>query len=104
MDTFDDIYGREIRFTEERWKHIENEHPEMSGQIDKIKETLLNPDKIIKSKTDESAELFYQYYPITPVTSKYLCVVVKLSLNDLFAITAYFTGTIKKGELLWEKK
>lgn len=76
----------------------------MSGQIDKIKGTLLNPDKIIKSKTDESVELFYQYYPITPVTSKYLCIVVKLSLNDLFTITAYFTDTIKKRKLLWEKK
>ena len=40
----------------------------------------------------------------TPVTDKYLCVVVKVLTQDLFIITPYFTDTIKKGEVLWEKK
>lgn len=40
----------------------------------------------------------------TPVTEKYLCIVVKTSDNDPFIVTAYFTDSIKKGEVIWEKK
>ncbi len=104
MKWLKDIHNRWIRLTEEREKHIEEDHPEMSGQIDKIQDTLLNPDIIVKSKTDPEVELFYRYYEITPVTEKYLCVVVKSLAEDLFIITAYFTDTIKRGELLWKRK
>ena len=100
----EDIHKRQIRLTDERLKHIETFHPEMSDQLDKIKETLFNPDIIIKSNTDPNVELFYRYYDVTPVTKKYLCVVVKVLINDLFIITTYFTDTIKKGKILWEKK
>lgn len=39
----------------------------------------------------------------TPVTNKYLAVVVKINEIENFIITAYFTDRIKKGELIWEK-
>jgi len=48
-------------------------------------------------------ELFYRNYETTPVSHKFLCVVVKVLPDDLFMITAYFTDTVKKGLLLWEK-
>jgi len=101
---FEDVNKRQARLTDERQEHIESDHPEMSNQIAKVRETLLNPDIIIRSKTDTEAELFYRDYNITPVTKKYLCVVVKSILEDLFIITAYFTDSIKRGERLWEKK
>ncbi len=101
MEWFKDIHNRQIRLTDERQVHIEADHPEMSGQINKIRETLLNPDKVIRSKTDPEVELFYHYYSVTPVTEKYLCVVVKVLGDNLFIITAYFTDTIKRGEILW---
>jgi septum formation inhibitor MinC len=101
---FEDVYKRRIRLTDERQEHIESDHPEMSDQIAKARETLLNPDIIIRSKTDPEAELFYRHYNTTPVTEKYLCVVVKSIIEDLFMITAYFTDSIKRGETLWEKK
>jgi len=101
---FEDVYKRRIRLTDERQEHIESDHPEMSDQIAKVRETLLNPDIIIRSKTDPEAELFYRHYNTTPVTKKYLCVVVKSIIEDLFIITAYFTDSIKRGEILWEKK
>ena len=31
-------------------------------------------------------------------------VIVKVLVENLFIITAYFTDTIKRGEALWEKK
>ncbi len=71
----------------------------MYGQLKKIKETLLQPDIIVKSRTDSSVDLFYKYYDHTPVTEKYLCVVVKVLIGDIFIITSYFTDTVKRGEI-----
>ena len=104
MRWFRDIHNRRIRLTDERQVHIETDHPEMSGQIDKIQETMSNPDIIVRSRTDLDVELFYRHYDITPVTEKYLCIVVKILRRDMFIITAYFTDTIKRGEVLWERK
>jgi hypothetical protein len=104
MRWFKDVHGRQIRLTDEREEHIEADHPEMSGQIGKLREALWNPDKVFRSFTDPAVELFYKYYNVTPVTEKYLCVVIKVLVNDLFIITTYFTDTVKRGEILWEKK
>jgi hypothetical protein len=104
MERFKDIHGRQFRFTSERREHIESDHPEMSGQLEKIKNTLSSPDIIVKSKTDSQVELFYRNYKTTPVSEKYLCVAIKALEDNLFIITAYFTDTIKGGEVLWGKK
>jgi len=37
---------------------IETDHPEISGQLDKIEETLSKPDIIVRSRTDPDIELF----------------------------------------------
>ncbi len=84
--------------TDERYEHLVSDHPEMEKQIDKVQETLLNADKVVRSKIDAQVELFYRFYHSTPVTNKYLCVVVKILEDDAFIITAYFTDTIKKAK------
>ena len=104
MEWFKDIRNRRIRLTDEREEHIETNHPEMSVQIDKVQDTLLNPDIIVRSRTDPDVELFYRHYDITPVTEKYLCVVVKVLIDDLFIITVCFTDTIRIGEVLYETR
>ncbi len=104
MKWFKDNKERDIRLSDERLKHIEDDHPEMVGQIDKISDTLLSPDVIVGSKTDKNAEMFYKRYKSTPVTQKFLCVIVKNLIEDLFIITVYFTDTVKRGEVLWKKK
>jgi len=104
MRWFEDVYKRRIRLTEERQKHIEIDHQEMSGQIVKVQETVLKPDIIVRSRVDQEIELFFRHYSITPVTDKYLCVVVKSTPEDLFIVTTFFTDSIKRGEVLWEKK
>ncbi len=104
MKWFKDIHNRRIRLTDERQEHIEVDHPEMYGQIDKIQDILSNPDIIVRSRTDPEVELFHRHYVVTPVTEKYLCVVVKVLVGDMFIVTAYFTDTIKRGEVLWERK
>jgi hypothetical protein len=104
MKWFEDVFNRNIRLTDERLEHIELDHPEMSGQIDKIGETLATPDFVVKSRTDSEAVLFYKHYSETPVGGKHLCVIVKVRGDDLFILTVYFTDTIKRGETLWLKR
>jgi len=104
MKWFKDVHNRRIRLTDERQEHIEADHPEMSGQIGRIQDTLLSPDIVVRSIADPDVELSYRHYDTTPVTDKYLCVVVKVLIGNLFILTAYFTDTIKRGEVLWERK
>ncbi|MFQ5632325.1 MAG: hypothetical protein ACE5I1_26445 [bacterium] len=104
MKIFKDAFNREVRLTDERYDHFVADHPEMDGQLGKIQETLLNPEQVVRSKIDIQVELFYRDYLSTPVTRKYLCLVVKVLSDDAFIITAYFTDTIKKGEILWKGK
>ena len=98
-----DVRGKPIRVTEERLKHLETDHPEMQGQVDRITEVLAGPERIVSSRSDSTVELYYRLYQETPVTTKFLCVVVKNPGDDAFMITAYYTDTLKKGTVVWQK-
>ena len=91
MQWFEDVHNRRVRLTDERREHIEGDHPEMRDQVAKVQETLLSPDVVVRPRTDPEVELFYRHYSITPVTEKYLCVVVKSMTDDPLIITLYFT-------------
>ena len=71
-----DRFGRAVRLTDERVAHI-LEHKEMAGQLDKVGETLLEPNVIVRSQPDPDVHLYHKHYPTTPVTDKYLLVAVK---------------------------
>lgn len=103
MKIYRDYCGRDIRLTDERRRHI-LEHPEMKGMARHIKETLLEPQRVIQSLSDETAHLYYRFYIGTKVGNKYLCVVVKTIKQDAFILTAYLTDSIKKGEIIWLRK
>jgi hypothetical protein len=98
-----DVHGRSVRLTDERLEHIEGDHPEMANQLSRIMETLSEPEKIVRSRTDPEVELFYRFYELTSVTSKFLCVVVKVLPYHNFIITAYYTDRVKRGDVLWKK-
>lgn len=104
MAQFEDVRGRSVRLTDERRAHIENEHPEMEGQIARIEATLLDPDLVVRSKVDTEVEQFYRYYGDTPVGGKHMCVIVKGGSAGPFVVTAYLTDTVKRGEELWRRK
>jgi len=97
-----DYTGNHIRLTDERLAHIK-EHPEMFMHDSKMVETISSPDTVIKSKSDEEARLYYKHYAGLSIGDKYLCVVVKFKQDDAFVITAYFTDSIKKGDVLWKR-
>jgi len=102
MNLQDGIFGRNVRISEERWSHILSNHPEMEGQYLKLKETLLNPDRIVSSNSDPSVNLYYRKYSTELVGEKYLCMVIKTKETDVFMLTAYFTDAIKKGDEIWK--
>lgn len=104
MKGFQDYKGRIIRLSDERLDHLETEHPEMVSQLERISETLAYPERVVRSKTDTSVELFYKHYPTTPVSENFLCIVVNTFRDENFVVTAYYTDRIKGGDLLWEKK
>lgn len=99
MTVFSDYEGREIRLTEERLEHIER-RPEMVSQIDRIKETLRDPDEVRRSDQDEAVHLYHRRYGTTPVSEKLLLVVVKVDTDSPFVITAFFTDRLKSGTTL----
>ncbi len=61
---------------------------------DSVRETLLSPDRVVRSKSDDDVSLFYRFYKTTIVGPKFMCVVVIL--------TAYYSERIKKGEVIWQ--
>ena len=70
--------GRKVRLTEVQWIHIVFFHPEVVEAKDRIRETLENPDEVTEGAT-ENTRIYYKFYQSTPVTSKYLAVVIQIS-------------------------
>ncbi len=103
MKVLIDYQGKEVRLTDERLTHI-LEHPEMANMLIALEDTLRNPQLVIRSKVDASANLNYRYYYGTLVGDKLLCAVVKYGVEDAFVLTAYLTDKPKKGEQLWPSK
>jgi len=69
MIRLQDLHGRILKLSIERLQHLESHHPEMLNQVERIRETLLQPDEIIGSLVDPTVELFHRFYKVTPVTS-----------------------------------
>ena len=103
MKVLVDYQGKNVRLTDERLAHI-LEHPEMSSLEQAIEDTLREPQLVIRSSTDESANLNYRYFYGTKVGDKWLCIVVKYALEDAFLLTAYLTDKPKKGVQLWPSR
>lgn len=91
-----------IRLTDERWRHITEEHSELAGYYFDVLETITDPDYIYKGIQDELLAVK------EIITEKYLVVIYReiIELNDGFIITAFFTKRKKHFErrkLIWKK-
>ena len=87
-----DKTGRKIRLTKTQFKHIIC-HKGMENEIEKIKDTLIGPFKIVPHETGELYD-YYRYYENRKKKAKFLQVVVKYLNGDGFVITAYFVSKI----------
>ena len=96
--------SKKIALTTLGYKHISERHPEVSGEFEKMKETLVNPQTIRKSTYEDKVWLFYRLFDKTPVSRKYLMVGVRLFNNEGTVITSYFTDKIKMGDEIWREE
>ena len=98
--TLTDYENRVVRLTGERWAHV-RKHPEMVGQQELIRETLLEPELVVATRADESVRVYHRHYARTPVSSKYLLVAVKILPDDAYVLTAFFSSRQKRGLTIW---
>ena len=103
MKVIRDCFGRPVRLTDERMAHILR-HQEMVGMEEEIERVLQSPAEVRVSRSDQTVELFYEYYERTRVGGKWLYAVVKYLSSDGFVVTAYLTDQPKAGETIWPKK
>ena len=68
----EDKSGRLIYLSHERWSHI-HKHPEMPNKLEQIKETLVQPLKIVD--VDDAVKYYYRYYKEVKSEAKYLRVI-----------------------------
>ncbi len=91
-----------IRLTPERWRHIVEGHPEVSGYYRDVLETLSWPEFIVRGGGGELLAVK------TISTGKFLVVVYKeTSANDGFVITVFLTRRIRqieRREQVWKRQ
>lgn len=85
--------GRKIHLSNERWAHINQEHPEIAPHLEDIKDALINPLKVVQYEYDKGIHYHYKYFKRR--RPEYLLIIVKYLNNHGFIITAYFVRNIK---------
>lgn len=57
LHTLVSVHGNTIRVTTRQWAHITEAHDYMSGNLDKVLETLAEPDRVVAGEHGESLAL-----------------------------------------------
>jgi hypothetical protein len=92
--------GFRVRTTVSYWELITTiKHPIMQGRETDVQATLAHPDEVRLSKSDPQVYLFYRM----DGEQRWVCTVSKRLNGEGFLITAYRTGTIKEGVVIWHK-
>ncbi len=88
-----DKSNRKIHLSEERWKHINQRHPEIAPLLKECKNALLSPTKVTFDEKDHNLAYYYKYIPALPST--YLLAIVNYLNLHGFIITMYLVKKIK---------
>lgn len=97
------IFGKKIRLTEERWRHVEARHPELQGWKPRVLETCSHPDFVVSWRNEEL--LATRSYPEAGKT-RFLVVIYRESGEGGFIITATLRSDamdLRRREILWPK-
>lgn len=96
-----DLFGLQIRLSDERVRHILARHHYMASLWDEVAETLRNAEEIRRSNSDpETVRLYHKWFYGTVEGDKWVCVVVKVLPDDAYILTAYVTSEIEGGDPL----
>lgn len=93
---------RKIRFPNTQMRHIAYFHPEVLIDESKIELAASEPELVARGATEDT-RIYYRFFANTPVTEKYLAVVIKILDGEGFIVTAYFTDKMKRGKVIWRK-
>jgi hypothetical protein len=98
------ILRKQIRLTDKQWAHIRYKHKELDNQLQLMKLTLQEPDAVYYSPQAENYH-YYKYFTQTPVSEKYLLLIVKHLNKEGFIITSFLVAKIKREgkEVVYEK-
>ena len=94
--------GRQIRLPSTQKLHIAYFHPEVLVDETKIELTLSKPEFVAQGATEDT-RVSYRFFNDTPITAKYLAVVIRLLDNEGFIVTAYFTDRAKRAKVVWKR-
>jgi hypothetical protein len=100
MPVWRDVWGVEVRASEERLEHARM-HRELHGYDDLLPLTLAEPDYVFQSQRDPALRIYDRRFELLHIGIKDLWVVVKWHPNDAFLLTAHFTDRRRKGRQLW---
>jgi len=93
------VLGKRIGTTRSYWeKLISTKHPGMRGREKEVQEALQDGTEVRRSRIDSSVYLYYK-----PMEGYFVCAVARHLNEQGFLITAYFTKTMKIGEVVWKK-
>lgn len=97
------VGGLEIEIWTDDLQHAIDGHPEVT--IDKVRDTLKDPSKVIQSKNSTNACLFYSVeIKVSEAESLFFCVVVAVTGSGRGKmVTAYDADFIKTGIELYSK-
>lgn len=94
--------GRRVRLSDTQRLHILYFHPEALASNSRIRETVNEPEIIGRGATHDT-RVHYRFFEGTPVTAKYLAVVIKQLDGEGFIVTAYFTPKVKRSRIVWRR-
>lgn len=104
LHAVESVFKNTIRVTFKQWVHVTENHDYMSGNLDKVLETIAAPRLVLRGLRGESLAL--RDYENTNITRK-TCVVVYRDEPNGFLITAFLTSKPdkieQKGEMLWSR-
>lgn len=99
--------GREVELTEERERHIADNHPDLLPEYrDKVAETLADPDQVRQSSRFGSARLFTRWYADVREGKHVVVVVMSGSEGETrrsWIMTAYISRRLSQGEVEWTR-
>jgi hypothetical protein len=98
--------GSEVQLTEEREKHIAENHPDLLPEHrDKVAGTLADPDEIRRSARFAGARVFSKWYDALR-GGKFVVVVVVTEAGLAgrnWIVTAYIAGKLVGGNVEWKQ-
>ena len=87
--------NKRIRLTKTQWDQITLKHREMKNQESRLRQTLIDPDFVLYSQSDENYQ-YHRFFTEPLASEKHLLVVVKHLNGDGFVITAFFLSKVRE--------